>query len=195
MAERQRPLRPALGQLVELGLTALTVPEQYGGMGLGALDFVLLAQECGYAGLPEPLVETMLVAVPLLAELGAAHEGLMADWLGRVAEGQARLAVSEPGNPLVSDAHVADLLLLSHADELHAVPREDVELVRNLSVDPSRQLYRCCGPRRGHLRSPWRGGCAVAGARLRARRAGLRGAIAGPGQAHGGPGRGLQLRA
>ncbi|BBR54556.1 MULTISPECIES: acyl-CoA dehydrogenase family protein [Pseudomonas] len=130
------------GQLVELGLTALTVPEQYGGMGLGALDFVLLAQECGYAGLPEPLVETMLVAVPLLAELGAAHEGLKADWLGRVAEGQARLAVSEPGNPLVSDAHVADLLLLSHADELHAVPREDAELVRNLSVDPSRQLYQ-----------------------------------------------------
>ena len=129
-------------QLVELGLTALTVPEQYGGLGLGALDFVLLAQECGYAGLPEPLVETMLVAVPLLAELGEAHEGLKADWLGRVAEGQARLAVCEPGNPLVSDAHVADLLLLSHGDELHAVPREDVELVRNLSVDPSRQLYQ-----------------------------------------------------
>jgi len=129
-------------QLVELGLTALTVPEQYGGMGLGALDFVLLAQECGYAGLPEPLVETMLVAVPLLAELGEAHEGLKHDWLGRVAEGQARLAVCEPGNPLVSDAHVADLLLLSHGDEVHAVPREDVELVRNLSVDPSRQLYQ-----------------------------------------------------
>ncbi|WP_336335119.1 acyl-CoA dehydrogenase family protein [Pseudomonas putida] len=130
------------GQLVELGLTALTVPEQYGGLGLGALDFVLLAQECGYAGLPEPLVETMLVAVPLLAELGEEHEALKHDWLGRVAEGQARLAVCEPGNPLVGDAHVADLLLLSHKDELHAVPRESVELVRNVSVDPSRQLFQ-----------------------------------------------------
>ncbi|MDH0301668.1 MULTISPECIES: acyl-CoA/acyl-ACP dehydrogenase [unclassified Pseudomonas] len=129
-------------QLVELGLTALTVPEAHGGLGMGPLDFVLLAQECGYAGLPEPLVETMLVAVPLLAELDTAHDALKHDWLGRVAAGRARLAVVEPGNPLVADAHVADLLLLGHDDALHAVPREAVELVRNPSVDPSRQLFQ-----------------------------------------------------
>ncbi|WP_194790333.1 acyl-CoA dehydrogenase family protein [Pseudomonas sp. UFMG81] len=133
---------PLWAQLAELGLTALTVPEAYGGLGLGALDFVLLAQECGYAGLPEPLVDTMLVAVPLLAGLDASHEALKHDWLGRVAAGQARVAVCEPGNPLVADAHVADLLLLSHDDALHAVPRAAVELVRNPSLDPSRQLFQ-----------------------------------------------------
>jgi hypothetical protein len=62
--------------------------------------------------------------------------------LARVAEGSARLTVSEPGNPLVSDAHVADLLLLAHGDEVHALERDAVRLTRNESVDPSRQLFQ-----------------------------------------------------
>ncbi len=129
-------------ELVELGLTAVSVPEAFGGLGMSELDFVLLAQECGYAGLPEPLVETMLVGVPLLAALADTHLDLKREWLTRVAEGRARLAVGQPGNPLVSDAHIADLLLLPHGDEVHAVPRAAVSLVRNASVDPSRQLFR-----------------------------------------------------
>ena len=128
-------------QLVELGLTALTVPEAYGGMGMDPLDFVLLAQECGYAGLPEPLVDTLLIGVPLLVGLGEHHGALKEYWLAGVAEGSVRLAVAEPGNPLVSDAHVANLLLLAHGDEVHALKPEDVTLIRNESVDPSRQLF------------------------------------------------------
>ncbi|MGH8382842.1 acyl-CoA dehydrogenase family protein [Pseudomonas sp.] len=129
-------------QLVALGLSAITVPEADGGMGMNELDFILIAQECGYAGLPEPLVETMLVGVPLLAGLDPEHASLKQHWLARVAEGTARLAVAEPGNPLVSDAHVADLLLLAHGDALHAVERSAVSLTRNASVDPSRQLFQ-----------------------------------------------------
>lgn len=128
-------------QLVELGLTALTVPEAQEGMGMNELDFILIAQECGYAGLPEPLVETVLVGVPLLAALDEQHTALKHDWLTRVA-GAARLAIAEPGNPLVSDAHVADLLLLAHGDEVHALERGAVRLTRNESVDPSRQLFQ-----------------------------------------------------
>ncbi len=129
-------------QLAELGLTALSVPEAYGGLGMSELDFVLLAQECGYAGLAEPLVDTVLLGVPLLSGLGDEQLELQSDWLSRVAEGRARLAVGQPGHPLVSDAHVADLLLLPHGDEVHALPRAAVQLTRNQSVDPSRQLFR-----------------------------------------------------
>lgn len=129
-------------QLTELGLPALTVPEAFGGLGMDELDFILLAQECGYAGLPEPLVDTVLVGVPLLSALGGEHDALKSHWLGRIAEGQARLAVGEPGNPLVADAHVADLLLLPHGDEVHALLPEAVSLTRNASLDPSRQLFR-----------------------------------------------------
>jgi alkylation response protein AidB-like acyl-CoA dehydrogenase len=128
--------------LVELGLTSLTVPEEQDGMGMNELDFILLAQECGYAGLPEPLVDTMLIGVPLLAALDESHAVLKQHWLARVAEGRARLAIAEPGNPLVGDAHVADLLLLAHGDEVHAVESGAVRLTRNVSVDPSRQLFQ-----------------------------------------------------
>ena len=55
-------------QLTELGLTAMTVPEAMGGLGMTALDFILIAQECGYVALPAPLVHIALVAVPLLAQ-------------------------------------------------------------------------------------------------------------------------------
>ncbi|WP_044871747.1 acyl-CoA dehydrogenase family protein [Pseudomonas sp. LFM046] len=130
------------GQLTELGLTATTVPEGFGGLDMNELDFVLLAQESGYAGLPEPLVDTMLLGVPLLGALGADQLDLQGEWLTRIAEGKARVAVGQPGNPLVADAHVADLLLLPHGDEVHALRREQVSLTRNESVDPSRQLFR-----------------------------------------------------
>ncbi|MNZ49786.1 Acyl-CoA dehydrogenase [compost metagenome] len=128
-------------QLADLGLTALNVPEDFGGLGLDETDWVLLAQECGYAALAEPLLDTMLVGVPLLAALGDEHHEFKADWLQRIAEGRARLAVGHPDNLLVADAHVADLLILGTHDEVHAVPRSAVSLTRNPALDPARQLF------------------------------------------------------
>ncbi|MRI34005.1 acyl-CoA dehydrogenase [Endozoicomonas sp. OPT23] len=128
-------------QLAEMGLTAMTVPEEFGGLGMNELDFLLLAEECGYAALPEPLVENVLVAVPLLSSLGDQQKHLKEEWLSKVAVGSARLAVAHPSNPLVADAHIADLLLLANGDEVHAVKADQVELVANESVDPSRKLF------------------------------------------------------
>ena len=127
-------------QLAELGLTAVTVPEAHGGLGMNEADFVLLAEQCGYVALPEPLLDTMLVGVPLLRDCAA--QALADEWLPRVASGAARLAVGLECNPLLADAHVADLLLLQHGDDLHALTRADVNLVRNESIDPSRRLFR-----------------------------------------------------
>jgi alkylation response protein AidB-like acyl-CoA dehydrogenase len=130
---------PALWQqLAELGLTGITVPEEFGGLGMSELDFVLLAQECGYVALPEPLVHTALVAVPLLRQLGGE---LAAEWLPRIASGEAKVVVGLEQNLLVEDAHVADLLLLQRGDAIHALEPEQFELRHNESVDPSRRLY------------------------------------------------------
>ena len=75
-------------QLAEMGLTGLTVPEAHGGLGMSELDFVLLAEQCGYVALPEPLVNSVMVAVPLLSAIG----GELADhWLPKVASGEARI--------------------------------------------------------------------------------------------------------
>jgi alkylation response protein AidB-like acyl-CoA dehydrogenase len=125
-------------QLAELGLTAMTVPEEHGGLGMTELDFVLLAQECGYVALPEPLVHTVLVAVPMLREVGG---DLAIEWLPRIASGEARVVVGLQQNLLVEDAHIADLLLLQSGDALVAVTPDQVSLQHNESIDPSRKLY------------------------------------------------------
>lgn len=139
--EREDGRDPALWQqLTELGLVGMTVPEQYGGLGMSELDFVLLAQECGYVALPEPLVHTALVAVPLLRQLGGE---LAAAWLPRVAAGEAKVVVGLQQNLLVEDAHVADLLLLQQGDAWYAPTPAQVDLRYNESIDPSRRLYAC----------------------------------------------------
>ncbi|MGB1139967.1 MAG: acyl-CoA dehydrogenase family protein [Halioglobus sp.] len=126
------------GQLVELGLTGLTVPEEHGGLGMNEVDFVLLAQECGYVALPEPLVHTALVAVPMLNDIGGE---LAAEWLPKIAAGEAKVVVGLAENLLVEDAHVADLLLLQQGGEIVAASPEQVTLRHNESVDPSRRLF------------------------------------------------------
>jgi len=130
---------PALWQqLAELGLTGMTVPQEHGGLGMSELDFVLLAQECGYVALPEPLVHTALVAVPMLKDIGGE---LAAQWLPKIATGEARVVVGLEQNLLVEDAHVADLLLLQRGGDMVAATAQQLSLRHNESVDPSRKLY------------------------------------------------------
>ncbi|MCU1352936.1 MAG: acyl-CoA dehydrogenase domain protein [Acidimicrobiales bacterium] len=56
--------------LADMGVLGIAVPEEHGGLGLTELDWVLLAEESGYAALPHPFVETVGVAAPLLAATG-----------------------------------------------------------------------------------------------------------------------------
>ena len=55
--------------LADLGVVGLAVPEAHGGLGLGLVDLVPLAEEAGRVALPEPLVATTGLAAPLLADL------------------------------------------------------------------------------------------------------------------------------
>ena len=119
----------------------MTVPEAFGGLGMSELDFILMAEECGYVALPEPLVQNVMVGVSLLNDLGDEQKHLKEEWLPKVAGGEARLAVGHPANLLVADAHTATLLLLANGNEVHAVPRNQVNLTASESVDPSRKLF------------------------------------------------------
>jgi alkylation response protein AidB-like acyl-CoA dehydrogenase len=130
---------PALWKkLAEIGVSGLLVPEAQGGAGFDETTGVLLLEEAGRAALPEPLIGTAAVAVPLLRELGGA---LAAEWLPRVAAGEAIVAVGHPVSPFVEDAHVADLLLLPQGDaELHALRRADVRITEQPANDPGRRI-------------------------------------------------------
>ena len=127
-------------QMVELGLTAMLVPESYGGLGMNELDFILLAQECGRVALTEPLVETVMVATPLLAAL-AEKDSRCASLLQQIASGETRVAVGHTTTELVSDAHIADWLLLPSGDQIHLLSRDQVSTTAQPSVDPSRRLF------------------------------------------------------
>jgi alkylation response protein AidB-like acyl-CoA dehydrogenase len=127
-------------KLAELGVPGLLVPEAHEGMGMDEVDAVLLFEEVGRAGLPEPVVETAAVAARLLAEVGDGD--LAARWLKPIAVGEAVVTVTDASSPLVVDAHVARLLLLFHGDEVHAVDPGDAEIERQPANDPSRRLFR-----------------------------------------------------
>jgi alkylation response protein AidB-like acyl-CoA dehydrogenase len=127
-------------ELAELGVAGALVPEAQGGLGLDEVALVLLLEEAGRAALAEPIVATAAVGAPLLRELP--ESALAERWLARVAAGEARLAVGHPVSSFVADAHVADLLLLAHEGELHAVARERAALEAQPANDPAERLFR-----------------------------------------------------
>jgi len=130
-------------KLAEIGVPALLVPESFGGLGMDERDSVLVLEETGRAALAEPLISTASVAAPLLRELAEAGQPGPADsWLGRIAEGDALVAVGHAQSPYVSDAHVADLLLLVHGDEIHALDPANVEATAQPANDQSRRIFR-----------------------------------------------------
>lgn len=131
-----------LNALTEQGLTAMLVPESLGGLGLAPVDFILLAEACGHVALPEPLVDTVLVALPLLVDVldRGLGNGTVQTVIEGVCAGEVSLGISHPINPCVNFAESADWLLLPRGDELYLVPRSDVSLEARKSVDPSRRL-------------------------------------------------------
>jgi alkylation response protein AidB-like acyl-CoA dehydrogenase len=126
--------------LARAGVVGMTAPERWGGLGLDELDLVLVLEEAGRAGLPEPLLENTAVAIPLLAEI--APDAFADRWLGAAADGRAILTVGLAGAPFVVDAACADLLILEHDGDVHAIERSRVTLTAQPSVDGARKLAR-----------------------------------------------------
>jgi alkylation response protein AidB-like acyl-CoA dehydrogenase len=130
-------------RLAEFGVVGLLAPESHGGMGLTEVDLVLLLEESGRAALPEPLLETAAVGIPLLAAITArSGDARASQVLEGAAAGKVVVTVGPAFNPYVAAADVADFAVLERADEAHLVPRERLELVRQPSVDHARRLFR-----------------------------------------------------
>jgi alkylation response protein AidB-like acyl-CoA dehydrogenase len=126
--------------LAELGVLGLLVPERAGGLALDEVSLVLPLEETGRAALPEAVVETAAIAVPLLAALE--DQALADPWLARIATGDTVVTVGCDLNPWVSHADVAALLLLARNDEIHAVPRTEVKIERLPHLDGAQRLFR-----------------------------------------------------
>lgn len=126
-------------RMADLGIVGLTAPEKHGGLGMSELDLVLLLEESGRAALPEPLVETTAVAIPLLADLRA--NGVTTSLIKRAQAGQAVITVGLENAPYVTHANVADVFIMQRGDELHLLSAEDVEIAWQPSVDGARRLF------------------------------------------------------
>ena len=115
--------RGVWNSLEAMGVLGVLVPERDGGLGLDETFLVPILEEAGLVALPHPLVETAMVAAPLLG-VGAG------------------LVTTDLGGPLVPCAADADRLLLGWGHTLAAVDREVVELTPVLTVDRARRAAR-----------------------------------------------------
>ena len=77
--------REVWSELAELGLTALTVPEQYDGLGQSAVDAMVVMEELGRGLVMEPLAQAF-VATAVLSQFG--DEALKQNWLPQIASGE-----------------------------------------------------------------------------------------------------------
>ena len=116
------------GALVEMGVVGAAAPEDQGGLGFAPLDLVLIVEETGYAALPEPFVEHVLVAVPALPDATAA------------AAGTQLLTAALGGAAYVPYAAAADAVLTEEDDALVLVGGPAVDVQPETSVDGTRRL-------------------------------------------------------
>ncbi len=85
---------------MEQGWTALAIPEEHGGLGLGLTELGLVAQACGAATAGAPFLSQGYGAAQAL--LGSADAAAQARWLPVLASGEAKAAVAfaEGNSPL-----------------------------------------------------------------------------------------------
>lgn len=121
-------------RLGDVGLHALLVPEEHGGLEADPVDLVVAFERLGFHAVPGPLVESVALA-PTLLSAGDDPDGL----LPALAEGKALVSVAAPPvAPHVLDGDVAGHALLLAGD---TVARARLGSALR-SVDASRRLFR-----------------------------------------------------
>ncbi|ROZ76064.1 acyl-CoA dehydrogenase family protein [Ramlibacter sp. WS9] len=84
--------RAAYGQLAELGLTGLYIPEEHGGMGMGPVEGMVVMEELGRGIVLEPLGQTLIAGGVIN---GYAPDAVKADWLPKIASGEALIVLAQ----------------------------------------------------------------------------------------------------
>ena len=91
-ASKQGFSRTTWNELAELGLTALTVPEAHSGMGLGAVDAMVVMEELGRGIVLEPLAQAYISAAVLSQY---APPEVQSQWLPQIASGEALVVLAQ----------------------------------------------------------------------------------------------------
>ena len=108
------------GAMADLGWLGVSVPDTFGGMGLGVVGATALSRELGKVAAPEPFIETAVEAVSVLVDLNADSatvEALVAGELVVVAALQETAPEYLPNGIVMPDGHTVRL-----TGEIDAVP-------------------------------------------------------------------------
>jgi alkylation response protein AidB-like acyl-CoA dehydrogenase len=125
--------------LSDLGVVSLLAPEDQGGLGLSMIDLILVLEETGRVALPEPIVETAAIAVPILASFAP-------DALASLLAHGTSAAVTIPEAPYAVWADTAATILDVGIDGVRVVPSAECTLVAHPSVDGARRLFEVTLP-------------------------------------------------
>jgi alkylation response protein AidB-like acyl-CoA dehydrogenase len=131
--------------LADLGLFAIVVPEQFGGLGRDLLDLAVAAERLGYAAAPGPFLEHVLATVAIVA--GGSDEQ-RARWLPGLADGTLRATFAPGDQPLGAEprrvlhpagadvivAGTPDGLSLVDGGAVHVEPVETMDRTRRLAA-------------------------------------------------------------
>ena len=131
-------------QLADLGVPAMLVPEQHGGLGLSELDMVVVLEQVGRFALPEPVLETAMIVAPLLAASSAPEAAAP---LARIVAGEITAAVLFDDARVAANLHGASVVVLARATEgvQWFEPAAGATKARR-SVDGARRLGELCAP-------------------------------------------------
>jgi alkylation response protein AidB-like acyl-CoA dehydrogenase len=80
-------------ELADLGWLGLSIPEEFGGLGTGAVETGIVMEALGRALVVEPYLATAVVSANLIGELGT--DGQKSDMLPAIAEGQQVFAFAQ----------------------------------------------------------------------------------------------------
>jgi alkylation response protein AidB-like acyl-CoA dehydrogenase len=83
--------RQAYGELAELGLCGLYIPETHDGMGMGPVEGMVVMEELGRGIVLEPLAQSLIAGAVLS---GYAPDAVKSSWLPKIASGQALVVLA-----------------------------------------------------------------------------------------------------
>jgi alkylation response protein AidB-like acyl-CoA dehydrogenase len=150
-------------ELVELGWPGVIVPEANGGLGLGAVELVVISEEMGYALAPSPFFSNICATLMLIASgteeqrerwlepvVKGEARGTLAVWDARAGWAPDRSEVELDGAGLsarkiaVPDAGSADFAIVAGADGRHYLVElggDNVKVSAEAPLDPTRKLF------------------------------------------------------
>ena len=131
-------IQPIWGQLADLGLFGVLVPEDAGGLALGGVEAALIAEALGTWVVPGPVVETAFLAPYVISRWGT---DAARSWLGGIAGGSTVIAVQLGDDPLVPDADLADLVLIPDGGLVRWATAHQLELSEQSQVDATRRFF------------------------------------------------------